>query len=277
MGRGIGRFFAESGKRVILYDPFEQSLAIARKALETTSGIRHTADLEEAVSGADLIIESAPEDLIVKRQLYSGITTFLGKNAIISSNTSSFALEVLSENQPFAGRMMITHFFNPADIIPLVEIVKRPEMENATVEAVVSLFRDCGKVPVVLKKDMKGFIANRLQAAVLREACYLLAEGIADAADIDTVMTQSIGTRWALSGPFEIADYGGLDIWEKVLGNLMPVLDNTTQVPAVISEKVHQHNLGLKTGKGFFNYDQNEGRSRIEEWNKKLVEILINK
>ena len=184
---------------------------------------------------------------------------------------------MLSENQPFAGRMMITHFFNPADIIPLVEIVKQPETENAIVETVVSLFRDCGKVPVVLKRDIKGFIANRLQAAVLREACYLLAEGIADVADIDTVMTQSIGTRWALSGPFEIADYGGLDIWEKVLGNLMPVLDNTTQVPAVISEKVHQHNLGLKTGKGFFNYDQNEGRSRIEEWNKKLVEILINK
>lgn len=274
MGRTIASFFSQNGIKTRLYDPFEKALVLAHKKLENCLDLEYTLDLQQAVSDADFVIESAPEEISVKKQLYSAIAPFLDDQAIVGSNTSTYSLKTLSEDQPFASRMLITHFFNPADIIPLVEIVQHPDTLPDTAETIAAFLRELGKVPVILKKDMKGFIANRLQAAVLREACYLLEEGVADARDIDTVMKESIGARWALSGPFEIADYGGLDIWEKVLTNLLPGLNDSIEVPSVISQKVTMHNLGLKSGKGFFNHDMQSGKEKTEDWNKKLIEIL---
>ena len=236
--------------------------------------LKYTMVLEEAISEAEFIIESAPEDFEVKRQLYNEIGPLLKKDAIVASNTSSYPLARLSHEQPFADRLIIAHFFNPAHIIPLVELVKGENTKEGVAETIAAFLTTCGKVPVILKKDIRGFIANRLQAAVLREACFLIENGIADAGQIDTVMKESIGMRWAVSGPFQVSDYGGLDIWGKVLENLLPVLDNRGQVPAIISEKVKLNELGVKTGKGFFNYDLKDVKEQPDAWSLKLMKLL---
>ncbi|MEX2231789.1 MAG: 3-hydroxyacyl-CoA dehydrogenase NAD-binding domain-containing protein [Cyclobacteriaceae bacterium] len=288
MGRGLARLFATNGLHTVVYDPDQNALAAAQKlripkeAHQDHAGaadpgdkfLKYTTVLKEAVSEADFIIESAPEDLEIKRKLFSEIASIMKPGAIVASNTSTFPLAKLSDQQPFADRLIITHFFNPAHIIPLVEIVQTESTSSGVAVEIENLLRRCGKVPVILKKDIQGFIANRLQAAVLREACFLLEKGIADARQIDTVMKESIGMRWALSGPFQVADYGGLDIWEKVLRNLLPVLDNKTEVPLIISEKVKRNELGLKTGKGFFNYDVSSSQEHASDWTTKLMRLL---
>lgn len=289
MGQGIARIFGTYGLRTTVYDPNRNALAAAQKNLlnaEAEKVETHTANasgvkclkysivLEEAISEAEFIIESAPEDFEVKRQLYNGMGPLLKKGAIVASNTSSYPLARLSHGLPFADRLIIAHFFNPAHIIPLVEIVKGENTEEGVAETIAAFLTNCGKVPVILKKDISGFIANRLQAALLREACFLIENGIADAGQIDTVMKESIGMRWAASGPFQVADYGGLDIWEKVLDNLLPVLDNKAQVPAIIREKVKLNELGVKTGKGFFNYDLKDRKEQPDDWNLKLMKLL---
>lgn len=134
--------------------------------------------------------------------------------------------------------------------------------------------KKCGKVPVVLKRDFTGFIANRLQAALLREACYLIKEGVADAESIDTVVTESIGLRWALKGPFATIDYGGLDIWQKVLENLLPILDRQIEVPDMIVQKNKNNHLGLKTGIGFFDYQFDDRELYLVKQKDQLEKLL---
>ena len=274
MGCGIAAFFAEKGISTILYDPYQDALHVCREKQGKALNLIYTSDLRTAVKDADLVIESAPEDLMIKKQLYSDISKVLKQNAIVASNTSTFPLADLSDGQPFAGRMVIAHFFNPGHIIPLVEIVQLEHTEPGIAETIAAFLRSHGKAPVILKKDIAGFIANRLQAAVLREACYLVEQQIAEPADIDTIMKESIGIRWALNGPFEIADFGGLDIWEKVLKNLMPVLNNSTEVPALISQKVSQQNLGLKSGKGFYTHRVSNGADLAQNRTEMLRNIV---
>jgi|SRR5690606_3112824 len=281
MGQGLARLFVRNKCQVVLYDPFNEALSGAAAKLSDPSrpgspqgNIRFTGDLAEAVGSALLVIECAPEDLDVKKELYRRLGALVRPDAIVASNTSTFPLRTLAEGQSFAHRLLITHFFNPADIVPLVEIIVSAEMLPEVSERVAAFLRDCGKVPVVLKKDIKGFVANRLQAAVLREACFLVGEGVVDPSQVDTVMMEGIGLRWALAGPFQISDFGGLDIWEKVMDNLAPDLDNGAQAPALIREKVKQKQLGLKTGTGFFEYPDEEGKRQADAWLHKLKALI---
>lgn len=255
MGCGIALFFAERNLAVRVYDPNEKAFSGLKEAMKKKSkalDLQWSTHLAEVIEDAELIIESVPEQLSLKHGIYKELTPYLKDTAILASNTSSYSLDLLAEGFEFKDRMLITHFFNPAEIIPLVEIVSLPSTPSSITERVFDFMTFCGKVPVVLNKDIDGFIANRLQSALLREACYLLESGIANEEQIDKVVTAGIGLRWAISGPFEIADRGGLDIWKKVLVNLLNKLSNTTQVPSVISEKVSQNCLGQKTGSGFF-------------------------
>ena len=276
MGQGIAQFFAWHQLLVTAYDTNMGMLSKAQNRLKKQAGLeKHlsfTSDLKEAISDADLIIETVTEDLEIKRRLYIDIGPFLKKDTILSSNTSTYPLALLTFNQSFANRMIITHFFNPPQIVPLVELVQSEGTLPGLIEQITKFLRDLGKVPILLKKDSKGFIANRLQAAILREACFLVENGVANETDIDTVMTEGIGLRWALNGPFKIADMGGLDIWEKVCRNLLPILSNQKQTPDIIKAKVIKGNIGLKTGEGFYKYD---GKSNdTVNTAQKLIELL---
>lgn len=283
MGSGIARFFSGQGLYVTLYDPNPAALSNAKKKLISSGNgdadivsaavIEYTTDAGQAVKEANLVIETAPEDLSIKLELYKSIAPFLKNNAIVASNTSSFSLEKLSAGQPFASRMIIMHFFNPAHLIPLVEIVAAEHTTPKLAQHIADFLETCGKKPIVLKKDIYGFIANRLQAAVVREACFLVEQGVADPSQIDSAMKDGLGIRWVLNGPFEIADFGGLDIWEKVLNNLLPLLDNSQQASGLFHTKVEQQQLGLKTGQGFFNYSGTTSVKKENSRNKKLIDL----
>lgn len=253
MGRGIAQLFAKRGFAVSLYDPNTEVLSAIEKNLHTSVVL--FSELVEAVTPADLIIEAAPEQLEIKRQLYARLASCIKNDAIVASNTSTYSLESLAENQPFRDRMMITHFFNPAHLIPLVEIVGLPSTPSSVISEVMDLLRLCGRTPVLLNRDIPGFIANRLQAALMREACYLLDTGVANADQIDTVVKEGLGLRWAFKGPFEIADLGGLDIWSKVTGHLFPTLSISDEAPQSITAKVADGELGVKRGQGFYRYE----------------------
>lgn len=288
MGQGLARLFVKHGLQTTLYEPVQDALSAAKKklrvyqnkTLQSQSGnalegdLSYTSELKAGVSDADFIIESAPEDLNVKRQLYSELGPLVKPDAIVASNTSTFPLSTLSDQQLFARRFIIAHFFNPPDVIPLVEIVKADNTSPGVAERIADFLSHCEKVPVILKKDLPGFVANRLQAAVLREACFLVENGIVDAAQVDTVMKESIGMRWAFTGPFQVADYGGLDIWEKVLANLLPHLNNDSEVPLIVREKVEQKLLGLKSGRGFYTYGPTDVSEPLNDWERKLGELL---
>lgn len=283
MGRRIARLFASHGFDTRLFDSNPSVLQCAGEIINQygdepdakRNKIFIAGNLAAAVTEADWIIESVSEELPIKRELYASIIPFFKNDrVVVSSNTSTLPLSILLAGFPFPGRMFITHFFNPADIIPLVEVVKSENTIAELVDEVVGILRSCGKMPVLLHKEIEGFIANRLQAAVLREALYLIDQGVAGAPEIDEVMKQSIGLRWSLNGPFEVADYGGLDIWEKVLQNLMPLLDNSSEVPGIIKEKVLDNDLGVKTGSGFYKYDPLSITKQVVYHERKLLHLL---
>lgn len=296
MGRSIALLFASHGLSVKLYDPSATALGQASQyirdqvQLMLTEGwmnptwlktidehLEYTDLTGEAVREADLVIESAPENLDLKRKLYRLVEVDLPAHAIIASNTSTYPVNVLAEGLSMAKRMLIMHFFNPAHLIPLVEIVASPEVPQTTVQQIVDLLRFCKKSPVVLAKDNLGFIANRLQAAILREALHLLDQGVASAEDIDKAITEGPGLRWALSGPLEVTDYGGLDVWSKVMEQLLPDLCYDTEPPEKLKKSVMAGQLGVKSGQGIYTYSADHRIMSPEERNRRLIQLLKTK
>ncbi len=273
MGRGIALAYSLNGCRVSLYDSSTEALETAKEligadlALLVAEGlipaaarqsaldnILITESLDAAVGDAEFITEAVPEQLPLKWEVFSRIEALAPASTIIASNTSTLPLSELSKHLERPERMLITHFFNPAHLVPLVEVIRAENTPEATVTKVLAMLRLIGKVPVVLKKEVPGFIANRLQAAILREALHLVASGVADMQDVDTVVTAGPGFRWSVIGPLETADFGGLDTWQSVMGNLAPELDCTRTAPEVIKEMNRKGNLGVKTGQGFYAY-----------------------
>ena len=296
MGHGIAQVYALAGFDVFLYDLKQELLTKAIDSIEKsmsqliaenalTEGekqaalerISLTTDLQAAVAQADVITEAVPEVIEVKWELFAKLEEYARPDAVIASNTSTFSLSRLIEKASSPERFLITHFFNPAQHVPLVEIIRHEKTSEQMVQRVMKLMRAIGKSPVLLKKDVPGFIANRLQTALMREAFFLLREGVADARDIDTVMKDGIGFRWAFVGPVETADFGGLDTWKRVMDNLAPELDPSTTAPAIISELVEKGDLGTKTGAGIYSYEGDSVETAIRERDKQFIRLAALK
>jgi 3-hydroxybutyryl-CoA dehydrogenase len=292
MGSGIAQSFAVSGYFVTINDIKEEllyhaqnrisenlSLLIEEGALTdrekqgALANITYNADLEGAVRDADFIIEAIPEVIELKLNLYQQLEEMIKPDAIVASNTSTFPISQLMEKASFADRMVITHFFNPGHLVPLVEIVQHEETKPEIVKTTMDLMRKIGKSPILLKKEIAGFIANRLQTALMREAFYLLKEGVADAEDIDTAITAGPGFRWAFTGPIEIADFGGLDTWQRVFDNVSPVLDQRKEAPDLIRDLVAKGKLGTKSGEGIFTYEESTVSQKINERDRNFIKL----
>ncbi len=277
MGRGIALVYALNGCRVRLYDAANTALERAKALIDADltlmvdEGLCSTAarlkalddilvtdSLADAVGSAGLITEAVPEQLELKWQVFASIEAFARPGAVIASNTSTLPLSELARHLERPERMIITHFFNPAHLVPLVEVVKAENTPAQAVAETLAFLRRAGKLPVVLKREVLGFIANRLQAAVVREAMSLVYSGVADMHDVDTAMTCGPGFRWSIIGPLETADFGGLDTWQSVMNNLAPELDDSRTAPALIKELNRQGHLGVKTGQGFYGYPSGE-------------------
>ena len=273
MGTGIAQVFAQSGFEVVAVDVSEEVL---RRGLETIasgpfglrrlvergriteeqmrdilSRIKTTTNLAEAVSSADLVIEAVFEDLEVKRKVFREVDTYAPRHAVLASNTSTLSITALAAATSRPDKVVGMHFFNPPQVMKLVEIVRGLQTSDETVELVKGLAERLGKVPV-LCKDVPGFIANRIGIIGILEAIRLYEQGIASAKDIDTAM--KLGYNWPM-GPLELADFIGLD----VLLNIAEVLYRETGSPAyhpptILRRLVAAGHLGRKSGRGFYIY-----------------------
>lgn len=292
MGHGIAQLYALAGYYVSLYDLQESLLHKARANMEVSLSllvaegvitekareealerIVLTTDLQAAVAGAKVITEAVPEVIELKWELFDKLEQYASPDAIIASNTSTFSIARLIEKAKIPHRFIITHFFNPAQLVPLVEVVRHEMTAQEVVQMTMEVMVEIGKSPVLLKKDVPGFIANRLQTALMREAFHLLAEGVADAAEIDTVVKDGIGFRWAFVGPIETADFGGLDTWQRVMDNLARELDTSIQAPSVIVERVAAGELGTKTGAGIYSYEDTSVAEKLHVRDEQFIRL----
>ena len=288
MGPGIAQIFLMGGHEVVITDLVQKALEagkesiydslqtmkqmdiIEKDAREYMSSLEITTSLEQAVKGAKLIVEVVPERMDIKKQLYDNLDKLCDEDTIIVSNTSSLPLPEMFPDFR-TGKFFVAHFFNPPSIIPLVELVKNEKTNTKAVEWLKNELELCGKTPIVVNGFVKGFLVNRMQTAMSREALYLLDQGIVSADDLDKVSLAAIGFKSAWQGMFDTMDFIGLDTVAFVNNIIFPDLCNDSVTPKVITDKVKEGKLGLKTGEGFYKYDHGRG----EEVSKKRQTVLL--
>jgi 3-hydroxybutyryl-CoA dehydrogenase len=247
MGSGIAAVFARAGHPVTVFDADRERASVVAGS---SSGVAAADSLDAAVRDAEIIVEAVTENLAVKEPLLREIGRS-NPTAIIASNSSTYQPSELQPGVPNPERVLVAHFFNPADVVPLVEVVPAPDTDPALADRIVALLRQAGKVPILLRRESVGFVANRLQAALLREALHVVDEGVVDIAGLDAVVTNAIGPRWALAGPMTIADMGGLDTWAAVAARVFPTLDDAQRAPR-LDALVAEGKLGTKNGAGLY-------------------------
>jgi 3-hydroxybutyryl-CoA dehydrogenase len=273
MGHGIALEFALHGYDVKLNDVSEETLRLAIEnvranlALLESVGVvprgrvdaviskiaTHT-ELRETVKNADIVIEAVFESLDLKREVFRDLDHFCPAQTILASNSSTLMPGNLAEVTERPDKVLVTHYFNPPFLLPLVEVVRHQNTSDETVSTVVQLLERVGKRPVVLQKEVPGFIGNRLQMALFREALYLVEQGVASPEDVDTVVKTGFGRRYAAAGPFEIWGLAGWDLIEAVAKNLLPDLASSSEVSNLLAERVSCGELGAKSAQGFYHW-----------------------
>ncbi|WP_255152150.1 3-hydroxyacyl-CoA dehydrogenase family protein [Halorarius halobius] len=293
MGFGIALTYARYGRTVRLVDADPEALAEGMRSIETslqtladtdqideaeideiTSRIEPVDELTEAVADADLVTEAVTEDMDVKRAVFEEIDAAAPATALLTTNTSGLSIteiaEAVSNPERFAG----THWFNPAHITPLVEVIKGEATADETADVLVELLDAVEKTPVRVEKDVLGFIGNRIQMAMIYEAFSLLDAGVASAEDIDRAVKAGFGFRLPSMGIFEKVDQSGIDVQYAIEEYLMPELDRGTDPNPVVTRLVEQGDLGLKTGKGVYDWSDDSPSEIYDERDRQLLEQL---
>ena len=241
----------------------ENALLTSDRVEQLRDTLRATANFDEAVSGADLVVESGPENMEFKQDLFARMESLVRPSSVLASNTSSLSITAIASKCHYPERVLTTHFWNPPHLMPLVEIVKGENTSDEVARAVRDLLAACGKVPVMVRKDRPGQLGNRLQMALWREAVNIVQEGIADAADVDLAAKLGFGIRLPVYGIFEHADAVGLDMVHGIMDYTARDLYNEPQAPPLMKELVARRDLGVKTGRGFY------------DWSKKDIEAVL--
>jgi 3-hydroxybutyryl-CoA dehydrogenase len=236
--------------------------------------VEKSTDISSAVRDADMVFEAVFEDVRVKQQVFAQIDDSCPDRAILCSSTSGLSPNDIGANIHHQDRMMVTHFWNPPYLVPLVEIVPHERLSAEARELALALIKRLGKVPVILKKDFPGHIGNRLQHALYREALYLIEQGVADPADIDKVVLASFGPRFSTIGPMEYFDSCGLDLHEKVQSYLYPTLCNEPKPQKILIDNVRAGNLGQKSRRGLFDWSDRDDEEFRRRRNKRFIELL---
>jgi 3-hydroxybutyryl-CoA dehydrogenase len=201
-----------------------------------------------------LVIECIPEQLALKQALFAELVALARPGCWLSSNSSSFPISAIAAGLETPSRMFGLHFFMPAHLVPLVEVVLGPQSDAAQAAQLSGLMRDCGMVPVLVRKDKPGFLANRLQHALAREAFALIDEGVASAEDVDAAVRFGFGFRFLAAGPVLQRDHAGLDVHCAAAATMYPSLSNADQPAAALRVRVAEGRLGMKSGGGFFDW-----------------------
>jgi 3-hydroxybutyryl-CoA dehydrogenase len=293
MGEGIAQSFAQHGFGVRLVDVKDEFVAravgqirqnveqfvefglINESAAEVLGRIEGvaTTDMAQATDGGTYVIEAVQEILEQKAHLFSRIQA-ADPGLVIGSNTGSFTMDTLAEGLPRPDRLIGIHYFNPAHIIPLVEVHRGSACSDATYDETVRLLEASGKKTVLVRVERPGFIVNRLMGALEREIDYLLDEGIVTPEDLDVAVKSSTGFRFACLGPMELEDMIGLDVAATVSGRVFKGLSNATEPSPMLVEKVEKGELGIKSGRGWYDYSGQTREEVLREKNAKLLPQL---
>jgi 3-hydroxybutyryl-CoA dehydrogenase len=273
MGVGIATQSALHGYRTIVYDVDPARLAsVAPKAeavldelidcgrIDLAAKAAALARIEthaqiDVMACANFVIEAIPEVLALKHRLYATLTEVLADDAILASNTSGFPPDQLVSPLRAKERFVIAHFWNPPHMIPLVEVVPGTATAPEVTQQTAALMSAIGMEPVVLEKAIPGFVGNRIQFAVLREALNIVRSGAATPDEVDRVMKASLGRRWSIVGPLEGADMGGLDTFLDISSHLMPELAKDEDVLDLLRQQVDAGRVGVRSGAGFYEWD----------------------
>lgn len=276
MGRSVAQLFAMHGHEVWLYNRTPENLEKALDLIhhnlhenvaldmiqeeeipQVMSRIHGTSDLKEAVMHADFISESVAENRDVKIATFQVIDEYAKEDCIITSNTSTMNIFEFIKVKHM-DRLAIVHFFNPAFVMPLVEVVRGEQTSDRTVAEIKALLANSGKKTAVLNKAIPGFILNRVTLAVFREVTYIAGMGYASPEDIDTAIVSTFGPRYAFEGPFGLVDFAGSELYKRLAELLFPEISDTKVPPQLIQDMIDQGKLGVRSGQGFYHYDHPE-------------------
>ncbi len=281
MGHGVALQFAIGGYDVAVVDTTDDNLRRAmdnvrnsldvlaelglvdqQTAASAPDRIHTSTSLANAVADVDFLVEAVFEDLPLKQSVFTDLDRFAPEHAVLTSNTSSFMTSQLAPSTNRPDKVVVANWWNPPYLLPLIEVVRGPETSDMTINITTGVFSKLGKQPVVLQKESLGFIGNRMQFALLREALSIVQQGIATAEDVDTVVKTSFGRRLAVAGPLEVFDIAGWDTISAIIDQLFPDLETGRETPGLVSKMVERGNLGIKSGQGFY------------EWNDEKVAAL---
>ena len=290
MGHGIAQVFALQGFDVRLTDIRPDILdsavnnvranfsllaehGIVRKGdVELALGrIETGTEMEQAVSGADFVIEAVIEDLSLKQKIFSQLDAICPQETILASNTSVISITEIAADTVSKGRVVGTHFWNPPYLIPLVEVVRAKDTTDDVIDRTMDLLTSAGKHPVRIDKDVPGFVGNRLQHALWREAISIVEQGIADAATVDECVKYGFGLRLPVLGPMENADLVGTDLTLAIHDYILRHIERSSEPSQMLKDLVDRGDLGFKSGQGFQSWSPEE----IEATHQRLKTYLL--
>jgi 3-hydroxybutyryl-CoA dehydrogenase len=261
MGHGIAYLFAAAGHRVSVFEPSSQVRASMPRRLQSIAELldddprllqrieAHDA-LAPAMHDTAFVFEAAPEKLPLKQKIFAELESAVAPTAVLASNSSAIPSTEIGRHLVHRERVVGTHFWNPPHLVPLVEVIQNEKTAGDVVTRTMELLRQAGKTPVHVQRDIPGFVGNRLQHAMKREAIALVAAGVCDAETIDTVVREGFGARTAVLGPMEQSDLVGLDLALDIAEVLYEHLDRTAGPHPFLRDKVKAGKLGMRTGEG---------------------------
>lgn len=293
MGPGIAYTLAKAGCRVALYgrtpESMERGLRSLRAGVTTLvegecldkeeatavlARVEGTTDLEAGAREAGLVTESIVEDLAVKQELFARLERLVAPATLLTSNTSGLPATRLASALQRPERFAVTHYWNPPHLMPLVEVVKGEKTSQSTLDALLSLLRQAGKKPVLILKDTPGQLGNRLFHALIREAIYIVQEGIASAEDVDTAIKTGLGRRFPVYGTLEHMDVVGLDLVLAIQSYMCQALCNSTEPVQLLRDSVARGDLGCKSGRGFYDWSRRDREAMIRQRDSFLIRLL---
>lgn len=267
MGHGLALVFASGGYRVSITDPVAEARATVRERVASTlrtlswdetatARVQVFGTLAETVRDADLVIEAAPEKLELKQNIFAELEAAAPPRALLCSNTSVIPIGRIAARVASKHRVLGTHWWNPPYLVPLVEVIETQGTDPANIARVIALLKGLGKVPVHVKKDVPGFVGNRLQHALWREAISLVEHGVCDAETVDLVVKNGFGLRLAVLGPLENADLVGTDLTLDIHNEVLADLEDSHAPSPLLEALVRQGKLGFKSNEGFMRWDE---------------------
>jgi 3-hydroxybutyryl-CoA dehydrogenase/5-formyl-3-hydroxy-2-methylpyridine 4-carboxylate dehydrogenase len=288
MGPGMAAVLARGGMVVSAYDSSNAQRAKGPAAIEAALGVlerlavpdrgagaavRIADSLAACVADADLVIETVPEKLELKAEIFKAVEPLVGGSCVLASDTSGIPITKLQAAVARPERVIGMHWSNPPHIIPVIEVIAGAQTNAATVAWMVETIKGLNLLPVVVKKDVPGFVENRVLYAIMREAVDLVEQGVIDAEALDTCVSWGIGYKLSVVGPMALLDMAGLDIYQAVGSYLNKELCNRVDVGRFVTDRTAQGKLGIKTGGGIFSYTPENIKALAGERAKKLVAV----